>query len=64
MGPRRRLLAFRTLTSSQKAPESSRLLGEGSVQLSPQLKGAVAVIAHWVIACANQPLTRAITPWR
>lgn len=42
----------------------SRLLGEGLVQLSLQLRGAVAVIAHWVTACANQPPTRAITPRR
>lgn len=32
------------------------------MQLSLQLKGAAAAIAHWVIACANRPLTRAITP--
>lgn len=45
---------------SWKAQEKARLLGAGLVQLSLWPRGAVAVAAHWVIVCANQPLTRAI----
>lgn len=66
MGPQRRLLVSRTITSTLESPGKGQAPGSGFGAAFLQPRGAVAVAvavaAHWVIACANQPLTRAITP--